>query len=301
MKYLLGVDGGGSSTEFALADTKGNILFSVFSGSTSHKSVGKEAALANICAGLRKLEEKGIGLSEIVYGVWGLSGCDTPEDRAGFEDMLHSAGLGENHTVVNDALLAFRARAEAPGMVLIAGTGSIVMGFGKDGAVYRLGGWHYAFSDLGSGYWLGASLLRETALWLDGCREWDPVFDAVCAGRTPEETLNAFSNLKDGDEIGAFARLVLETEDSPLCAILKAQAAAYLCGYGKAMSDKLGQAGSIVLSGGLFRNDGFRAMVTAKLGENAIWKDVSPAVGGIRMAMDIYKGQRRENHGNGND
>ena len=289
--YLLGVDGGGSSTEFCLGDMQGNVLFSVFSGSSSFKSVGREEALANIRDGLRQLEERGISLGEISKGVWGLSGCDTPEDQALYEEMLSQAGLGSNHRVVNDGLLAFWARAEAPGMVSVAGTGSIVLGFDSRGASYRLGGWHYAFSDLGSGYWMGCSLLRELALWLEGCREEDPVFRRVCGERPAQEVLCSLSNLTEGKQLAAYARPVLDTAESPLCNELRTRAAEYLCRYAKTMEEKVrmpGRRTRVVLSGGLFQNPGFRQLVSENLlremDAEVIWQDNSPALGGLRLA-----------------
>lgn len=282
-RYLLGVDGGGTSTEFCLAEETGTVLFSVFSGSTSYKSVGREAALDHIRDGLKQIGDRGIDLAQIRMGVWGLSGCDTPEDQAAYEALLKAAGLGANHRVVNDAVLAFRAGAEPPGMVIIAGTGSIVMGFDARGVIHRLGGWHYAFSDLGSGYWMGARLLRETALWLDGCREEDPVFRKVCGDETPDRVLCRLSNLTEGTEIAAFARLALE-EDSPLCEDIRRQAAEYLAGYGAAMRKRIGEDGKIVLSGGLFRNDAFYSRVASRLGGEVIRQERSPALGGIRLA-----------------
>ena len=280
--YLLGVDGGGTFTEFCVAEETGAVLFSVFSGSASYKSVGREAALDHIRNGLEQIGDRGIAPAHIRMGVWGLSGCDTPEDQAAYEALLKDAGLGANHRVVNDAVLAFWAGAEPPGMVIIAGTGSIVMGFDGRGGIHRLGGWHYAFSDLGSGYWMGAQLLRETALWLEGCREEDPVFRKVCDNETPPAALCRLSNLTEGTEIAAFARLALE-EDSPLCGEIRRQAAEYLAGYAAAMRKQIGADAKILLSGGLFRNDGFYNLVASRLGGEVLRQERSPALGGIRL------------------
>jgi N-acetylglucosamine kinase-like BadF-type ATPase len=63
--------------------------------------------------------------------------------------------------VVNDALVALEAGApSAPGVVLIAGTGSIAYGRNEHNQSARAGGWGYMLGDEGSGYWIGRAALR---------------------------------------------------------------------------------------------------------------------------------------------
>ena len=161
----LAVDGGGSSSEFLLVNEAGEELLHFFVGSTSKKSIGVEGAAVNISLGARKLldylESDDCVLTE-VRGVWGLSGCDSAADQAEYEAMLVRAGLDlAFHQVVNDSLLALRAVTSGPGIVLIAGTGSICIGVNAAGETVRLGSWGYQVSDLGSGTWVGSQLLRE--------------------------------------------------------------------------------------------------------------------------------------------
>ena len=171
-KLYLSVDGGGTKTELCVAEGDGKILLSLAGGATSFKSVGNAAAFANMRELVRRMENSGIRASHITKSVWGMSGCDTPEDRVVYEAMIQQAGFPPEKTlVVNDAVLPFWAAADVPGVVVIAGTGSIVVGVDSQGRTSRIGGWNYSFSDLGSGYWMACRLLREMTLWLDGCRE----------------------------------------------------------------------------------------------------------------------------------
>ena len=171
-KLFLGVDGGGSKTELCVADGSGKTLLTLNGGATSFKSVGNAAAFANMRELVRQMERAGFRAEHIQRSVWGMSGCDTPADRVVYEAMIQQAGFPEAQTtVVNDALLPFWAAADVPGVVVIAGTGSIVVGIDSQGHSQRIGGWNYSFSDLGSGYWMSCRLLREMTLWLDGCRE----------------------------------------------------------------------------------------------------------------------------------
>ena len=298
-KLYLGVDGGGSKTELCVSDGSGKALLTLNGGPTSFKSVGNAAAFANMRELVRQLERAGYRPEHITRSVWGMSGCDTPEDRVVYEAMIQQAGFpAEKTTVVNDALLPFWAAADVPGVVVIAGTGSIVVGIDSQGGIQRIGGWNYSFSDLGSGYWMSCRLLREMTLWLDGCREDCFTFRAVEKKLLPqgggrEEMLYRLSNLTKGDEIASFASIVLETAESPLCKKLRQGAVDSLTLYAGRMLENLREKGEkdlkIVLSGGLFQSDCFRVQALEAMEKLApvVVGNVSPALGGVRMAEKI--------------
>lgn len=298
-KLYLSVDGGGTKTELCVVDGDGKILLSLAGGATSFKSVGNAAAFANMRELVRRMENSGIRASHITKSVWGMSGCDTPEDRVVYEAMIQQAGFPPEKTlVVNDAVLPFWAAADVPGVVVIAGTGSIVVGVDSQGRTSRIGGWNYSFSDLGSGYWMACRLLREMTLWLDGCREDCFTFRAVEQKLLPqgggrEEMLYRLSNLTKGDEIASFASIVLETAESPLCKKLRQGAVDSLTLYAGRMLENLRAKGEenlkIVLSGGLFKSGCFRAQAVEAMEKLApvVVNTVSPAVGGIRIAQNM--------------
>jgi len=53
------------------------------------------------------------------------------------------------------------ALGQRHGILLLAGTGSAVYGSAPDGRTRQIGGWGYLLGDAGSGYWIGARLLRQ--------------------------------------------------------------------------------------------------------------------------------------------
>ncbi|MBI3912442.1 MAG: ATPase [Armatimonadetes bacterium] len=55
-----------------------------------------------------------------------------------------------------------------PGVVLVAGTGSVAYGRGPDGSDARAGGWGPLVDDRGSGYWVGRQALAAVARAADG-------------------------------------------------------------------------------------------------------------------------------------
>jgi len=74
---------------------------------------------------------------------------------------LISTIVGGEIEVVGDGEIAFEdAFGAAPGVLIIAGTGSIAYGRNARGETARAGGWGHAISDEGSGYWIGVEAIR---------------------------------------------------------------------------------------------------------------------------------------------
>ena len=70
---------------------------------------------------------------------------------------------------MNDALIALVAGAgDAPGIVIVAGTGSIVYGRNAGGEAARAGGWGHIIGDEGSRYWIGREVLTAVMRAADG-------------------------------------------------------------------------------------------------------------------------------------
>jgi glucosamine kinase len=89
----------------------------------------------------------------------GAAGAARPEIAQKIRSILTELIPGTtpaNIEVVGDAEIALEAAfGTGPGVVAIAGTGSIVYGRDAAGATARAGGWGFAVSDEGSGHWIG--------------------------------------------------------------------------------------------------------------------------------------------------
>ena len=311
MAYYLSVDGGGTSTTLLAADEAGRELARVTVGSTSFKAVGTEAAQAHILEGLAALEAAGFPATGAEAGVWGLSGCDSPAGRDAYRAILADAGLpAAQHHVCNDALLALHAAASAPAVAVISGTGSIAYAVTSDGRTRRAGGWNYAFSDLGAGYWMGTELLRAFALHADGVPAGksgaDPALAAIHAALNLPETADTAAmrqHLETFTSAGSYATLAFavlsapEAAASPLCADIVARAAGHLADYACALLNWLraedpASAPAIVLSGGMMKLPALQGTLRRLLEthgadpESIIHSDTDPVWGGIRMARE---------------
>lgn len=158
MKYVIGVDGGGTKTAFALADLQGQILAQTVLPSISYREHGMEKVAARLREGVAwLLAETGIQREQILVAAVGVPcyGENAQEDVV-LEGTVRGA-LEEIRTViVNDAQNAYYGALSCrSGINVVAGTGSIAYGEDGNGSSARSGGWSERFSDEGSCYWLG--------------------------------------------------------------------------------------------------------------------------------------------------
>jgi N-acetylglucosamine kinase-like BadF-type ATPase len=166
--YFIGIDGGGTKTVGALANLNGRILKEVKVGSTNPNKIGFDRAIFN----LRKLISKIAKNKNIKIAFLGLAGGleRDKEKRERIKKELQKF-FDFPIFVEGDQKIAFRAGSEEKeGIVVIAGTGAIAMGWkGKKEAIS--GGWDWLIGDQGSGFWIGKKVLEEIGKALDGRRK----------------------------------------------------------------------------------------------------------------------------------
>ncbi len=161
MRTFLGVDGGGSKTDFLLIDETGRVMASHRGGSAYYLEIGLEALQAMLAAGIRAtLGKAGITASQLEFAFLGIPAYG--EDRAVLShvDRIVAELLPlERHRVDNDMVCGWAgALACCDGINIVAGTGSIAYGeFARRRA--RAGGWGQLFSDEGSAYWIAREAL----------------------------------------------------------------------------------------------------------------------------------------------
>jgi len=159
MAYFLGIDGGGTKTRCVLADET-TVLARSMTGGCSVIRVGEQKAREALHAAICQVCDAGkISPDEISAICIGVTGAARPAIADKIRDILSepiSEGARTQIEVVGDHEIALEAAFGAgPGMIAIAGTGSIV--YGRDAAnnIARAGGWGFAVSDEGSGHWIG--------------------------------------------------------------------------------------------------------------------------------------------------
>lgn len=150
--YYLGIDGGGTKTEFVLADSSGNTLCRTLLGACNPVDIGIEATKAVLAEGIEQTcrsvpFEQISAFAGIAGGITG----DYAEQIRRFLQSYPFASVGN----ASDAESAVKAGLlHRDGVILILGTGAIA--FSQINCVTtRYGGFGYLFEDNGSGYTFG--------------------------------------------------------------------------------------------------------------------------------------------------
>ena len=164
-RYLLGIDGGGTKTEFLLTDLAGNPMDRLILGASNPVDIGMENTRQILQDGIRQLCSS-MDLREIsVYA--GLAGSITGNNQESIRQFLKSLGFGAvaGGSDVDTALqVCLQGR---DGICLIMGTG--IVAFAQRGeSRHRIGGWGYLLDKGGSGYNLGADVLESALRRVDG-------------------------------------------------------------------------------------------------------------------------------------
>ncbi|UNK19987.1 N-acetylglucosamine kinase [Paenibacillus sp. N3/727] len=183
---LLAIDGGGTKCLAVFTDRQGNILGQGKGGSSNYQGSGKDGVIRELKVGIEEAvadlcERNGIDVShveiEVECAVFALAGLDTEYDRriiTGLvEEVLKLLPIQVKHLIVeNDGYAALLGATDGdPGILAIAGTGSIIFGINDQGQTARAGGWGHRVGDEGSGYWIGKQAVMAILKAYDGRNE----------------------------------------------------------------------------------------------------------------------------------
>ncbi|RYM05808.1 hypothetical protein EWH99_05200 [Sporolactobacillus sp. THM7-7] len=170
VRYYLGIDGGGTKTDAVLFSSEGGIVQRVIGAGTNPNSIHDEQVTERFQDIFLKLMSH--NRPDSVTGCFaGLAGSDHPAITRKLARCIRQAcPVPIDHLQVgNDAMNALWSGTEGgPGLVVIAGTGSIAYGMQRNGKDFRIGGWGYLFGDEGSGYDIGREAIRCTLMSYDG-------------------------------------------------------------------------------------------------------------------------------------
>jgi N-acetylglucosamine kinase-like BadF-type ATPase len=172
---VFGADGGGTKTDGVLATREDKVLARCQTGASNPNVVGVEDSASTLWGLITTCcQQAGCVPGEIEAAVLGLAGAGSPAIRDRLLNALRKT-LQEHHltfphlVVESDARIALEgAFSGRPGAVVIAGTGSVVLGKTTGGEIVRIGGWGRVLGDEGSGYWIGLEAARAITRHFDG-------------------------------------------------------------------------------------------------------------------------------------
>jgi glucosamine kinase len=160
MALFLAIDAGGTKTRCLLAD-EAKILGRAVTGSVKLVSVSEPEASSRLRAMLAEVSQvANVSLGEVSQSCIGLDGLSIDAVREWAEREIGAVIGGDLHLVADEEIAFDAAFRGGPGILVIAGTDSSIMGRAADGAIYQAGGWGPALGDEGSGFWIAQEALR---------------------------------------------------------------------------------------------------------------------------------------------
>ena len=211
-RWFLGVDGGQSSTAALIGDESGRVVGVGHAGPCNHVSTREgQTRFKDAIGGAVRLASESAGLTGVRFAgaCLGLSGG--PADK---EVLVREMIAAEHYRVTTDAVIALLgATAGEPGVIAIAGTGSIAYGQNADGRSARAGGWGYAFGDDGGAFdlvrqavraalrqeegWGHSTALRQAFLEATGASDMNDLLHRFYTPAYPRARIASYAKLVD--------------------------------------------------------------------------------------------------------
>ncbi len=163
----IGIDGGGTHSSAAAVRPDGRFAAFVSGGGCNFHHAGVETVR-------RRIEEMVLALSEkarapVARVCVGMSALDGPASPALLELFSSGPLLRGRLDLQSDAYAALMGFTRGgPGMIVLCGTGSMLLLMDEKGRQHVSGGWGYLLNDAGSAYSLARDALLAVAAEADG-------------------------------------------------------------------------------------------------------------------------------------
>ena len=207
--YCLGIDGGGTKTEFCMSDSDGKIVNTVVLGPSNPFDIGIDKTIDLLRNGINTVAEHIAPNSIKIFS--GIAGSRSGNFASHIDSFFRNLGYmafrsGSDIDITVDATLG-----NADGISVIMGTGQcVILKSGGETSVF--GGLGYLFDMGGSGYDLGAHAIRSAIMAEEGSGKSTVLRELILkrtGSRTVrEQLLYLYSLGKSG--IASFAPLVFE-------------------------------------------------------------------------------------------
>lgn len=197
--FVIGIDGGGTSTRAALLDLDGMLLAVGQSGTSNIDDVGVQVAEQNIDRAVATAEaQAGVPRQPSAAIFLGMAGVTSEADRDHIRQIARNLNLAPDTAIGVDhdcrAALA-GGLSGRPGIVQIIGTGSSCYGRTTAGRSWMSGGRGHLVSDEGSGCWMGLQAIRAAVRAHDGRAPDTPLLAGVLAALNINEIDDVLNRL----------------------------------------------------------------------------------------------------------
>ncbi|MGH9430029.1 MAG: BadF/BadG/BcrA/BcrD ATPase family protein [Terriglobia bacterium] len=261
MRYYLGIDGGGTQTTAWVADERRRVVARALGGPSNPTKVGMASAQAEIQRAvggcLRQARPARKSIAALCAGV---AGVDRPLLHDPLLQWLRKHIPASHYYVTTDAAIALEAAfGEAPGILVIAGTGSIAYGRNAKGDTLRCGGWGSLFNDAGSGYDLGRKAITAALRDFDGRGPRTVLRSLICTALRLKVITGVVERTPQPHEVAALIPVVLRAgrQGDRVARELCSEAGCELAELASALHQRLASGGAkltVMCSGGVFHS-----------------------------------------------
>ncbi len=302
MRYAAGMDGGGTKTMLEVRKEDGTFVLREQFGPINLNGTDRKTVKETIQSCIDALKGLDGGLEACGAICAGSAGMSNPEMKAVLEDMFRECGyqgilitLGDHETALAGALEA------SPGIILIAGTGSICFGKNSSGETARSGGYGHLISDGGSGYAIGRDGLAAAVHSYDGSGKQTSLLEAVFSYLNISDIRQLIQYVygEDADKkrVAKMAEVVFqEAEAGDAVAIeILAQEAKALAKLVVPVAEKLGlEKERIAFLGGVMNNKCMEENVTRVIKQyypkmQVVSPKCDAAAGAVLLALEMIK------------
>ena len=215
MAYFVGLDSGGTKTECWLGDER-EVLARAVCPTVKLTRVSQEVATQRLRGLLAEVSlASGVRLGAVARTCVGAAGLSIAEVRKWVTRVVGELVGGELLVCGDDEIALDSAFRGGPGILVIGGTGSAVLGRCADGRRFKAGGWGPGIGDEGSGFWIGREAVRRAFLAMDGGVETG-LLEAVRRTWGVEDLsgMVAYANRLPGPEYAVLAPVVMECAEA---------------------------------------------------------------------------------------
>jgi len=214
VKFVAGIDGGGTKCSLIIADMSGNMIYESMGESTNIYSNSTEYVKQNLKTLLNTaFNNCGLNITDCCSFCIGSAGIGREDDRATMLSIVKSIGFSHNIIVTNDAEIVLYAGTEnGEGVVVISGTGSFAFGKNKEGKSKRAGGWGYNIGCEGGGYYIGIKAIQAVLRSYDGRQEYTELTQMIKEQIGIEQIDEIVKFINNTDNIKAISNLVKVVE-----------------------------------------------------------------------------------------
>ena len=256
MKFVAGIDGGGTKTRILCCDLQGKQIAAREYGPFNLNSIGEEA-FRNLIAEITTFLKATGDCTALCIGAAGVS---NPRMGDLIAQAMETAGIARWKLVGDQEIALWGALEGITGVSVVAGTGSICCGRNEAGDYITVGGWGHLIGDECSGYAIGRDVLKAVTHYWDGYGEETGLVKAVIDTLHLEDRQKMIAYVYENSKSSvARAARIAEQEAANGDAVAKKillKNAGDLAKQVKAVTARLSmQQGEIALLGGLLEND----------------------------------------------